>query len=264
MITSTSATNPLKAKLARHEPIVGLWSLIPSASLVEVFAYAGFDFLILDMEHGAFGFETLENCIRACESTASAAIVRPPGADLFSIQKALDLGAHGILIPQIANFKVSIDAVAMTKFAPDGKRGFNPFTRAAKYSPPPNLPSGKLDNNYNLTGIIIETLGAYEELQQILTLPMLDWIYLGTYDMSVSLGCEGNTKHPRIIDFIEKATGLAHAAGKIVGLMVRDEEEVKQALSMGVGILVFSVDTFLIYQAAAKVVGIVQKAKGAI
>jgi 4-hydroxy-2-oxoheptanedioate aldolase len=144
MLKNTTATNPLKDKLARHEPIMGIWSIIPSAPLIEVLACAGFDFLILDMEHGAFGFETLENCIRACESSASAAIVRPPGADLFSIQKALDLGAHGILIPQIANFKTAVNAVGMTKFAPDGNRGFNPFTRAAKYCPPPIIPLANL------------------------------------------------------------------------------------------------------------------------
>jgi len=261
---NTVIINPLKDKLARHEPIAGIWSIIPSAPLIEVLACAGFDLLILDMEHGAFGFETLENCIRACELSASAAIVRPPGADLFSIQKALDLGAHGILIPQMANFAAASNAIGMTKFAPDGNRGFNPFTRAAKYCPPPKIPSGKLDNRYGLSGVIIETSGAYKQLPQILALPMLDWVYLGIYDMSVSLGCAGNTKHPLVLKFTEKATKLAHAAGKMVGLMVRDEDEVKQALSIGIQIIVFSVDTFIIRQAAEKALALIRKAKAGV
>lgn len=257
----SNTTNPLKEKLARREPIVGLWSIIPSAPLTEIFAYAGFDFLILDMEHGAFSFETLENCIRACEAAGSAAIVRPPGADLFSIQKALDLGAHGILVPQLADARTTNDAIRMTKYAPDGCRGFNPFTRAAKYYPPPTIPSGKLDNSFGFSGVIIETLTAYEELEKILAVPGLDWIYLGAYDMSVALGCAGNTKHPLVLEFLEKATLLATAAGKTVGLMVRNEEEAKQALVMGAMALVFAVDTFLIHNAAVEAVSLVKRAK---
>ena len=147
--------NPLKAKLECREPIVGLWSIIPSAPLAEIFAHAGFDFLILDMEHGAFGFETLGNCICACEAAGSAAIVRQPGADLFSIQKALDLGAPGILVHQLADAETTNNAIRMTKYAPDGCRGFNPFTRAANYCPPPTIPSGKLDNSFGFSGVII-------------------------------------------------------------------------------------------------------------
>jgi len=253
--------NPLKAKLERRETIVGLWSIIPSAPLAEIFAHAGFDFLILDMEHGAFGFETLENCIRACEAAGSTAIVRPPGANLFSIQKALDLGAHGILIPQLANAKTANDAIRMTKYAPDGCRGFNPFTRAVNYCPPPTIPSGKFDNSFGFSGVIIETSGAYKELSQILALPWLDWIYLGAYDMSVVLGCAGNTKHPRVMEFLQKAARMATAAGKTVGLMVRNQEEVKQALAMGAQAIVFAVDTFLIHRAAVEAVSLVKQAK---
>ena len=257
----STTINPLKEKIASNEPILGLWSIIPSPPLIELFACAGFDFVILDMEHGAFGYETLDNCIRACDAAGTAAIVRPPGANLFAIQKSLDLGAHGILVPQMANTKACVDAIRMTKYAPDGCRGFNPFTRAANYSPPASIPSGKLDNNFGLSGVIIETTGAYEELSQILAIPGLDWIYLGAYDMSVSLGCAGNTKDRRVLDFLETATRLAVCAGKTTGLMVRNEEEVKQALAMGARSLIYAVDTYLIHCAASEVVVTVQKAK---
>lgn len=253
--------NPLKIKLSRNEPILGIWSIIPSPALIEVFAYAGFDFVILDMEHGPYGFDSLEGCIRACEISDCSAIVRPPGADLFSIQKALDLGSRGIVIPQVSNYETAKNAAQTTKYAPEGNRGYNPFTRAAEYLPPAKIPFGKLDNSYGMTGVIIETIGAYEDLQQILELSIIDWVYLGAYDMSIALGCSGNTKHPLVLDFIEKAVKMTRDAGKMVGMMVRSEEEISKALAIGVNILVYSVDTSLIYHATDDIVKLVNQLK---
>ena len=246
------SVNPLKARLAEG-PVLGLWSIIPSPTLAEVFSRAGFDFLILDMEHGNYDLQTLENSIRACEIAGASPLVRVPGPNPFAVQWALDLGAHGIVVPQVRDALHAREALAQIKFPPEGVRGFNPFTRAANYTPPPTIPSGKLSNAFPLTSIIIESLGAMRDLDAILAMPGLDMIYLGVYDLSVALECAGNTRHPRILEFVDTAIRKANQAGKTVSLMVRNDEEIDQALAAGVKMLVFAVDTFLIHQTASHI-----------
>ena len=121
----------LKLKLKSDHPVVGTWSIISSPMVVEILALSGFDFLILDMEHGVYDQTALDSCIRACEAAGCAPIVRVPGINPSAVQWALDMGAHGIVVPQVGDAASAEMAVSMTKFAPDGTRGYNPFTRVA-------------------------------------------------------------------------------------------------------------------------------------
>src|ERR1700737_1562352 len=93
--------NPLKAKLASGAPVLGIWSILNSAAISEIISWSGFDFVILDSEHGTHDIASLENCIRACDLKNTAALVRSPGLDNFFVQKCLDLGAHGVIVPQV-------------------------------------------------------------------------------------------------------------------------------------------------------------------
>jgi 2-keto-3-deoxy-L-rhamnonate aldolase RhmA len=240
--TPSVAVNPLKAKLAAGQAIMGIWSLIPSPILAEVIGVTGMDFQILDMEHGVYDVQSLDNSIRACESVGCSPLVRVPGVQQFSIQTALDLGSHGVVVPQIADYQ---EAVQYTKYAPEGMRGFNPFTRGSGYDPQ-NSHNSKLRNDYGLSTIIIENVQAFQEIEQILSIPHLDVVYLGVYDMSVALGCPGEVNHPLIQDFVEKATQKALSAGKVVGVMVKSSEEIERALALGSRFLVYSVDTAII------------------
>ena len=98
MLTSD---NTLKLKLKKGHPVIGTWSIISSPVVVEILALSGFDFLILDMEHGIYDITSLDSCIRACEVAGCSPIVRVPGMCPSAIQSSLDLGAHGIIVPQI-------------------------------------------------------------------------------------------------------------------------------------------------------------------
>lgn len=246
--------NAVRAKLSRGEPVLGLWSVIASPMLVELFGVSGFDFIILDQEHGAYDLSALENAIRAAETGGYSPWVRVP-PDQFSAQRVLDLGAHGLVVPQSADAAEARKAVALSKFPPIGIRGFNPFTRAGDYNPPKSIPHGKLDDNFVLTCLIVETLGAFHAIDAIVALPGLDVIYLGQYDMANALGCAGDTRHPKVLEFIEICTAKARASGKAAAIMVRNADEVKAALSLGVQVLVYGVDTFLAFRAATAAVG---------
>lgn len=242
--------NLLKLKLKKDQPIVGTWSIISSPIVVEILALSGFDFLILDMEHGIYDQTALDACIRACEAAGCAPIVRVPGINPSAAQWALDMGAHGIVVPQVEDAASAAMSVGMSKFAPIGSRGYNPFTRAAGYAAPSSNQVGKLRNDFGLTSIIIENQTALNELDEILEIENLDVVYVGVYDLSIALGYEGDTKHPEICRVLDQTIVRVTSAGKTAGLMVRSKEDVAKATKLGARFLVFSVDTSLLHEAA--------------
>lgn len=251
---NTPTVNPLKAKLASGQAVLGVWSIIPSPVVVEIFALGGIDFAILDMEHGIFDVTALDSCVRACEAAGAVPLVRIPGLNPSAAQWALDLGAHGIVVPQVGNATDVENVVKMAKYAPMGHRGYNPFTRAANYANPPDNRSGKLNNDFSLTCVIIENESAVAELARICATPDLDVIYMGIYDLSVALGCNGDTKHPHVVKVVERAIRQIRAAGKAAGMMVQSQQDIAKALTLGANFLVYSVDTFLIREAVTRAV----------
>ena len=256
MFSNASALtiNPLKKKLALVQAVLGVWSIIPSPVVVELFALGGIDFTILDMEHGIFDVGALDTCVRACEAAGAVPLVRIPGLNPSAAQWALDLGAHGIVVPQVIDADEAETVVKMAKYAPIGNRGYNPFTRAANYANPPKNRSGKLNNDFSLTCVIIENESALAVMVRICATPSLDVIYMGIYDLSVALGCESDTRHPRVTSVVESAIAKIRAAGKAAGVMVRSQQDITKALGLGANFLVYSVDTYLIREAVTCVV----------
>ena len=246
--------NTLKFELKSDKPVIGTWSIISSPIVIEILALSGFDFLILDMEHGIYDQTALDACIRACESVGCAPIVRVPGVNPSAMQWALDMGAHGVIVPQVGNAESVAMAVGMTKFAPVGTRGYNPFTRAASYAAPGSNQIGKLRNDFGLTSIIVENQTALDDLDAILAVKDLDVVYVGVYDLSIALGFEGDTKHPVLCQAVDQTIARVKAAGKIAGVMVRNKEDVAKAIKLGARFLVYSVDTSILLTAAKEAV----------
>ena len=239
--------NPLRAKLAAGRVLAGVWSVIPSSQLVGALAASGFDFVILDCEHGGYDFATLEAAITACDAGGASPLVRTPGADPFFIQRVLDLGADGLLVPQIRDAAVAESAVKMAHFAPDGTRGYNPFTRGGNYGV---APQPKLARGYPLTGVLVESPAAADELERIVAIAALDLVYLGVYDYSVALGIPGQVDDARVQAFVERAAKLVRAAGKAVATTAMSEAQTQRLTSLGVNVLLWGVDTWLAGQGA--------------
>lgn len=242
--------NYVKEKINSGEVVFGVWSILNSAQHCEVMAEAGLDFQILDLEHGFFDLPSLEACIRACEIAHCSPLVRPSSLSGTQIQSSLDLGAHGIVVPQVFDVGNVADVVMQTNFHPKGRRGFNPFTRAGGYCPPTDgsMPH-KLRPGFGLTSIIIENEPAYQVLDQILEVPDLDMVYLGVYDMSMALGCPGDVSHPKVKNFVRQALPRIRQAKKAAGVMVKSESEMKEFLDLGANVLVYGVDSFILSRA---------------
>lgn len=244
------AVNTIKRKLMDGQPVLGIWSIIPSPMVAEILSLSGFDFAILDMEHGVFDLGSLEACVRAIEGAGAAPLVRIPGMNPSAAQWALDLGAYGIVVPQVRDAQDAAAVVSMAKYAPMGQRGYNPFTRAADYANPADNRSGKLNNEFSLTCVIVESESALADLDAICATPNIDVVYMGIYDLAVALGANGDTRHPRIVDIVERSIARIRGAGKAAGMMVRNSSDVARALSLGANFLVYGVDSFLIREAA--------------
>lgn len=243
--------NHIKKKLISGQPVIGIWSIINSPIAVDIAAHAGVDFQILDMEHGVYDWFTLDNCIRAAESNQCSPIIRVPGLQPTVIQSCLDLGAHGIIVPQIKNHEEALSVIQASKFAPAGNRGFNPFTRAGSYNPALPLSSTKLNNAFGLTSIILENKSVFTELDNILKIPELELFYLGVYDLSIALGYQGNVDHPELLNLVLSTVDKIKRAGKFSGLMVKSPEEIEKFSKLGVNMMVYGVDTH-IYHTAIK------------
>lgn len=249
--------HPLREKLAQKGTLAGIWSVVPHSQVVGTLATAGFDFVILDCEHGGYDYATLEASISACENGCSAALVRAPGADAFFIQRVLDLGADGIVVPQIASAAEAERAVRMAHFAPLGTRGYNPFTRGGFYG---ITPARKYVAGYPYTGVLVESPQAEEALPGIVALPQLDLVYLGIFDYTVALGIPGAVDDPRVQAFVSRATRVARDAGKAVGTTAMSPAQAERMLDAGVNVLLWGTDTWLIGRGATEGLDVYRRA----
>jgi len=160
----------------------------------------------------------------------------------------LDLGADGVVVPQIPDAAAADRAVRMAHAAPDGTRGYNPFTRAGHYGVPPQP---KLATGYPFTGVLVESPSAAAQLERIVEIPALDLVYLGIFDYSVALGVPGQVDDPRVLAFIERAAKIVRDAGKAVGTTAMSAEQTRRLTSCGVNVLLYGADTWLVGQGAA-------------
>lgn len=250
--------NELKAKLAAGEVVCGIWSIVPAPAMAGALAAAGFDFVILDCEHGPWDLTPLEAAIATCCEHGSAPLVRVPGADPFFVQRVLDLGAHGVLVPQIADAAAAARAVAMARFGPLGTRGYNPFTRAARFG---TMAPAEMAAAQPLTGVLVESPAAARDIDAIAALPDLDLIYLGIFDYSVALGIPGAVDDPRVQSFIATATRTARAAGKAVGTTAMTAQQAERLIELGVNVLLYGVDTWLVSRAAREGLAMLRAAR---
>lgn len=246
-VAMSPPAHPLRAKLASGRTLAGIWSLIPSAPLVGALAASGFDFVILDCEHGGYDFAALDAAITACEDGGASPLVRSPGADAFFVQRALDLGADGVVVPQVPDEAAAARAVAMMHCAPAGTRGYNPFTRGGRYgiAPQPKLAAG-----YPYSGVMVESPAAAARLERIVEVGSLDFVYLGIFDYSVALGVPGAVDDPRVVAFVERSARIVRDAGKAVGTTAMSRAQVDRLAAQGVNVLFYGTDTWLVGRGA--------------
>lgn len=205
-------TNRLKQALADGKTVFGLLNSIPSPLVVEMIGYAGYDFVILDMEHVCVNPETLENMVRAAECAGMTPLVRVPNAAPETILRALDCGALGIVVPHVRNQSDAEQAVAASRYHPLGSRGIS-GGRTTGFGTI-DLPTYfERANREIMVVAMIEDREGVDNLDAILSVAGIDMVLEGAIDLSQSYGVPGQPQHPSVqaaIDRIAAACAQYH------------------------------------------------------
>ena len=228
--------NKLKQLLAEGKPAFGTCICSFSPNLVEVAGFSGFDFCRIDNEHAWRQDSMLEHMLRAAIIADIVPLVRIDKDNPYLIRKVLEIGAGGIIVPEIKDVAEVERVVAAAKFPPKGHRGFSTLCFSAHYGISPASDWLTWSNDETLVGVMIEKPEAVEQVDAIMSVEGLDFVLFGPADYSVAIGLPGPDKnHPRVQEAIQCTTGAAAKHGKAVMIGVSSpwEEESAKYLDMG-------------------------------
>lgn len=245
----------VKEKLARGEPVFGTFFKFGSPGLVELFGLAGFDFLIIDGEHSTFGHADVESMIRTCELVGMSSIIRTQDASEASILHALDSGASGVQVPSLRDVEHVREVIFKSKYHPIGGRGWAPGCRAADYA------FGSADeyvaraNRDTLVSVHVENREMVEQIDALCAVEHLDVVFIGTGDLSQSLGHPGKADHPDVQAAVDKviAAGVRH--GKHLGAVASSPDQLRNYIKRGVKYIAWQSDLVMYKNALKAAVG---------
>jgi 4-hydroxy-2-oxoheptanedioate aldolase len=222
---------PFSTLLDAPGPLIGTWSQFGNPEIIDIIGSSGFAFTIIDTEHGYFGLETAENLVRACDAAGLVAIVRVPSNESHIITKALDIGAAAVLIPKVSSAGEAEQAVRAARYGRDGTRGACPCIRAGGHFVR-DWPAFAADANTPRIIALIETPEAVANIDSILSVPGLLAVLAGPFDLSVSMGLEGDTVHPRVLDALHKVSAAAshHHIPLIMPIFQPDAADCRQRM----------------------------------
>lgn len=233
--------NIVKEKLKNGEYVIGTFVRMDSRA-VEILGMNGWDFAIIDVEHGVHTMSEVSNMIRAARSVGISPIVRVPGTNAVESMRALDAGADGVQIPQITEMKQIDDLCMATRYYPEGQRGMCSYVAAAGYSTVPFDEHMKTSNDEVLVVIHIENAWAASEIDAILERPGIDVVFCGPNDMSASLGVPGEMTHPEVTELLDKVFDACKAKGIATGMFVKSPDLVPHWVEKGVQYFACSTD----------------------
>jgi 4-hydroxy-2-oxoheptanedioate aldolase len=227
-------TNTLKQKLRDGQPAFGVMLTFPSPPIVEMLGYLGFDWILLDNEHGSVTVDTAEDVIRAAELTGIAPIVRPVANRPEVIAPFLDRGAWGVQVPHVNTREEAEAAVAACKYFPEGQRGSFSRGRPAEYGMggPTQEYFAKANAN-TLVCLMLEEAEAIENIGEIVKVKGVDVLFIGSGDLSQSMGHPGQQAHPEVLAVMEKGVKRIREAGIAAGVSCPDAL-IPKFLSLGV------------------------------
>jgi 2-keto-3-deoxy-L-rhamnonate aldolase RhmA len=212
----------LPGLLRGSRPLSGVFVGLPSPALVEMCGHAGFDFVIIDNEHGPAGIETTEHLLRAAKASGVIAVVRTAEADILRV---LDIGASAIQVPQVNSRAQAERIVAAAKYPPIGNRGAAFSTRAAGYGFFGGTDHVTMSNDGTAVIVMAETREAIDSIDDIVGVPGVDAVFFGPNDLSFSLGVPGEMQHPKVVAAIEHGVASALRAGVAPGVLATSPED---------------------------------------
>lgn len=228
-----------KARLARGETFIGAFICLPAPESAEIFAELGFDWLILDTEHGPYDELTAQRMLQAVGRRCPC-VVRVPSNEEVWIKKALDIGADGVLVPLVNTPDTAARAAAACRYAPEGVRGMG-GARAHRYGI--GFAEYVARANRSIVTIIqAEHISAVENIDAIIEVPGVDAVFIGPYDLSASMGKPGRVRDPEVQAAIRRVRDAARRAGRPLGIYCSDAADARDFIRQGYTLIGLSTD----------------------
>ena len=224
-------TNRFRQLIAGNDVPIGTWLVSGAPSTVEAMGCAGFDFVVLDMEHTPIDMAQYVGLLRTIDSTPAGVITRLPWNDMVTVKRVLDAGAQSLMFPFVQNADDARRAVSYTRYPPDGVRGVAAVHRASRHGTVANYHRNAASE---LCVVVqIETLDALAQLPAIAAVPGVDSLFVGPADLSASMGHLGNIGHADVQAKLAQAAQACKAAGKPVGIVGPNPDMVNSFREMG-------------------------------
>jgi 4-hydroxy-2-oxoheptanedioate aldolase len=223
--------NAFKHALKEGKAQIGLWSSLSSNYSVEVIAGAGFDWLLLDMEHSPNDLESLLAQLQAAAPYPTHPVVRVPWNDMVAMKRILDVGAQSLLVPYVSTADEARAAVAHTRYPPNGVRGVAGTTRATRFGRIKDYARRAHDEICLL--VQVETQAALDSIEAICAVDGVDGVFVGPADLHASMGYVGEIANPKVKPIIDDALRRIRKSGKAPGILTPSEEDARRWLECG-------------------------------
>jgi 4-hydroxy-2-oxoheptanedioate aldolase len=239
--------NRFKSALAGGRGGIGLWANLTDPVALEICASSGFDWVLMDAEHSPADTRSLLSGLQAAAPHPSSILVRPPHGDEVRIKQLLDLGVQSLLIPMVETREHAAQLAAAVQFPPLGVRGVSSQTRAGNWGRNPDYLHGARDEICLI--LQIESAEGLAHVEEILAVPGIDALFVGTADLAASMGHLGKPGHPEVLEAVDRIVKAAAAAAVPLGTLTRSAEAARGYFEQGFSFVGVGTDTAILASA---------------
>ena len=241
--------NPFKAALRDGELQFGLWLALADPTSAELGATAGFDWLLIDGEHGPYDLRTILSVLRAIAPYPAQPVVRIPNHDASLIKQVLDIGATTLMVPMVETVEQARELVRATRYPPEGIRGVgSTLARASRWGDWKDYLAAANDRQCLL--LQVESVSAVERAEAIARIDGVDGVFVGPVDLAASMGHLGRPDHPEVVSAVDAAVEAILRAGKAPGIYCPDEVLAQRYADRGVRFIAVGADSMLLARSA--------------
>ncbi|WP_306551540.1 HpcH/HpaI aldolase/citrate lyase family protein [Daejeonella sp.] len=248
----------LKQRLLNGETLNGCWLNLGSAVTAEIVGLSGFDWVLIDLEHGAGSESTTLSQIQAIEHTSTGVIVRAESTEPQRIHRVLDMGAEGVMCPKVRNAEEALKVVKGLHYPPFGNRGVAKMVRATQFGL--NFNDYYAKSREQILGIVqIETTEVLNHLDEVAAIDGVDVLFIGPADLSMELGIFGQFDHPTFVEALNKIVAAAKKANKAVGILFFNPDDYQRYHDLGIRFLACGADATFVAEGARTMAGKMSK-----
>ncbi len=251
MTNQPDALLHLKKKLKSGQTSYGVILQLPNPTVAAILAAQGFDWIWIDTEHGAVSVETAQLMIQASQGTGAVPLVRIAENLPWLTKAYLDAGAMGIITPMVNSAREAREAVTALRYPPQGERGFGPAMAPMRWGLRGAGPYAEAANNGILAIAQIEQIDAVKAIDEIVSVPGLDLVFVGMYDLSASMGLLGQVEHPSVVAAAQRVLASAQRAGVAAGIISLEQEAIRRRREEGFQFIAVTTDVVLLSDAAS-------------